>query len=365
MQIVTLTKERYADWDKFCIESNDAWFWHTSDWLEYVLEYKPELKGQSKSFFVISESQIMGICPLILETTQFCEQKIREFSCAGSAGAKPALSNNLSQKKRWQVIKFIFSQVDQLTKENNVVKVSFKSSPLESGFLDSHTPKLNVLSRFGYIDVSLHTQVLDLSKSLNQILKDMRKGHRAAIKRWAGPVECIAFDAGNISQQVIGAYRALHCKASGRETRSPATFDMMFNWIVNGKAVLLSARMDGKFVGFILINTYKNGAYFHSSCNDPAYAHISLSHILTWEAIKMLKNNGIHWYEMGIQQYASLPHNFPSPKEIQISLFKRGFGGFTVPLYIGEKYNSRDYYIQVSTKRIQKYASTLEMRNQS
>src|SRR5262249_24554416 len=62
-EIVPLEPSGYADWDRFCRESDDAWFWHTSEWLQYTLDYRPELKPQSQSFALKSEGEIVAVCP--------------------------------------------------------------------------------------------------------------------------------------------------------------------------------------------------------------------------------------------------------------------------------------------------------------
>ena len=42
MEIVSLSRPYWEKWNKFCIQSDDAWFWHTTWWMEYALKHNPE-----------------------------------------------------------------------------------------------------------------------------------------------------------------------------------------------------------------------------------------------------------------------------------------------------------------------------------
>ena len=362
MQIVPLTKECYADWDRFCLESDDAWFWHTTEWLEFTLHFRPELKSESKSFFVTDGSRILAICPLILEITEYQGQEVKEFSYGGSFGFTPALANELSEAKRDELFKLVFRHVDELARDNQVQRISIECSPLSPRFLNSHLPEHNYLVKHGFIDVSLSTQVIDLSKSLQALRRGMRKGHRYDIDRGIRSLEFMVFDKDNITKVIFEEYRDLHHKAADRVTRPLVTFQMMHDWITQGNAILAAASLQGRFVGFAHVNTYKDGAYYGSAANDPDLpAQTPAGHALQWTVITWLKEHGFRYYETGLQQYGWLPHDFPSEKQINIARFKRGFGGYTVPLFRGEKYWSRQYYLRVGTERLQRYTSSLPL----
>ena len=50
-----------------------------------------------------------------------------------------------------------------------------------------------------------------------------------------------------------------------------------------------------------------------------------------------------------------LSSDFLSTKELSISKFKRGFGGFTVPIFRGEKFYDKEYSLKIYTGRIKGY----------
>jgi len=66
------------------------------------------------------------------------------------------------------------------------------------------------------------------------------------------------------------------------------------------------------------------------------------------------------FYEIGWQNYGHTMSDAPSIKEINISKFKRGFGGFTVPLFRGEKYYDKKFFQEVYQKRINNFATSFD-----
>ena len=363
MEIVPLTKNKYQEWDDFCLESPDAWFWHSTSWLEYSLNYRPEFNSTSLSFMVTENKEILAICPLILEI----RNGIKEFAFGGEMTWTPAPAfADLSPKKREKVINFTFEHIDKLALENKIDWTYLVIPPLTF-------PRYNYLMKQGYIDISLNTQVVDLTQDLKAIHSAMRKGHDYDTDRGLRYLEITIFDKDNITRDVFDGYcYLLHIDPSHTyETRPQVTFDMMYDWILQGNAILVSALLPmdttasftstkmRKYIGFSYITTYKKKAYYGSACSDPEYHQMPIGHTLTWRTIEWLKENGFKYYELGWQQYGNLPYDMPSKKEVEISFFKRGFGGFTVPLFRGEKYYSADYYLKINTERINKYANYL------
>ena len=287
---------------------------------------------------VTENKEVLSVCPLIL--------KGNEFDMFWS----PAFANNLGKKKE-KIINFAFSHIDKLALENKVTRASFMIYPLSF-------PRYNYLMKQGYIDISLNTQVIDLTQDTAAIHSAMRKGHDYDIDRGLKQLSSIVFSTDIISP-IFDYYCELHHKDAGRITRPQSTFDMQFDWTKQGYAILVAAFYNHKCVGFAHISTYKNKAYYGSACSDPEYSHLPIGHALTWKTIEWLKEHGFKYYELGWQKYGNQPYDLPSKKEIEISFFKRGFGGFTVPLFRGEKYYSRDYFLKVNRKRINRYADEI------
>jgi hypothetical protein len=362
LAIIPLTPDRYAEWDQFCLGSPDAWFWHTSQWLEYTLHYRPELQPSSHSFFLIQDGSVAAICPLLIETYNREEGTVREFSYGADAGPAPVLADGLSEKTKRDVPKRAFAYIDELADRLKIVRASFRMSPLASSFWNATSTRINPLLKSGFSDISLATQVIDLSQDEKGLLREMRKGHRADITRAERILQATVLDTDTITQEAFERYRLLHRKAAGRVTRPLATFQMMYDWIRNGLAILSVATLNGVDVGFALISVYKDAAYYSSSCEDPEHNNLPIGHILQWRAIQWLKRHSVRKYEIGLQLYGSQPHAIVSEKESNISFFKRGFGGDAVPLWRGEKFYDKQYCATILRERAEKYAATVIAR---
>lgn len=359
ISIAFLNASNKEDWDNFCLESDDAWFWHTTKWHDYTLEYRPELTPVSHSFLVFAGAEIAAICPLVLETSRGPAGEVRQFSYGGDAAPSPAFSAKLSAKIRKAARRALFEQIDQLAVANRVQRVAFRTTPLAPCFWRSDYPLPNPLLREGFSDISLLSQVIDLSKTKEQLFREIRNDHRNDIKRAEKILSVSIFDNSNITDDHFERYRLLHHKAAGRTTRPRSTFDMMHRWIQEGFAALACASINGEGVGFALINVYKDAAYYSSSANDPAFGELPIGHLLQWRVLNWLKDRGIRCYETGLQQYASLPHALASRKDWNISNFKRGFGGVTVPFFRAEKFYDEEYCRRVLEERAAAYSRTL------
>ena len=168
MKIISLSDKHHSAWDDFCKDSDDAWFRHTTTWMQYTLNHSPELSSDNKSFFIAAGNRILAILPLIIEQKSGIRGKPKELSFGGSFGVSPAISNELSARKRHVMKQKIFEHVDQIALENNVQRMSIRCPVLSANFHKSSFPTPNWLLRYGFIDVSLHSQLLDLSQDISQ-----------------------------------------------------------------------------------------------------------------------------------------------------------------------------------------------------
>jgi len=337
MDLCELTKELYSSWDEFCMKSDDAWFWHTTDWLDYSLALRPEHESKQMSFAVKNNNEIIAICPLIMNNLSGKNVFTYDNEVPGET---PALKNTLPLRQKNKLYQVIFNHIDQLAKANNVHSCLMKINPIASAFTFLHGSRFqyNYLMRFGFFNTSLNTQIIDLSKSLEQLMFEMRESHRYDIKRGDAIYTTTIFDSNTITKEIFDQYREMHHKAAGRITRPLETFEMMYQMIKNKKAILCVTEHNQKTIGCAYVNTYKAGAFYSSSSDDPdVCTPVPVSHCIQWNIIKWLKNNGFVYYEIGLQQFSDQLYNHPSKKDISISKFKRGFGGMTMPRFSGER----------------------------
>lgn len=377
MEIISLTSEHYAVWDAFCLESNDAWFWQTSRWLEYTLRYRPEYAPVSHSFFLREGGRILAIAPLVLETIG-CT---REFSYGGDYGFTPAFASGLHERERRRSMAVVFGEIDRRARADAVARVRFRFPVLNTGHIEGTAERYNYLTEFGFLDTSFQTRVVDLRQPLETLKRDMRHGHRADIARAAKTLTAHLYDAGSIIPEVFESYVALHhraqearhegainqkdlslsdgARATEGGSRPRATYDIMYDLILRGEGCLIGAKKEDQWVGFSYFFLFKGGAYYGSSCNDPEVQNLPIAHVIQWYAIEQLRERGAKFYEIGWQHFGPTLTEIPSPKEIAISHFKRGFGGMTVPLFRGEKYYDKEYFSKIYKARLEAYVDTI------
>lgn len=355
MEIVPLTKNLNSKWNRFCLGSDEAWFWHTIDWIDYLLIYGLSDQTKSLSFFIVDSKEILAVCPLLISQNK----KVKEIFCRGFSLDSPALSNKLNKKRRLEILKMSFNHVDKIAKEYRVARSVFKISPETKNFLSSRKIPFNFLDTFGFINTSGYTKILDLLKSESELWSDIKKKQRYEINKAKRYFRVKILTNKNITLKIIKQYQTLHQKAAGRKTRPNKTFLLMLSWIKKRRAILLNCLLKDKPIGFVLINIYKNSAYYHSACNHPKFIKKPIGHLLQWEAIRWLKNNGFQFYNIGEQKITSQIYSLPTEKEINISYFKGSFGGRTYPFYIGEKYYSKNYFLKMFNKRIKEYAKKI------
>ncbi len=357
MEIISFNDTERNLWDNFCLESDDAWFWHTIDWMNYVLEYEPDYRPQQLSFFIKNDNKIVAICPLILET----HGNIKKFGFSGFAGPMPALANGLTVKMKDKIYDFIFKHIDEQANCLGVSRTVFRYSPLAKSFTIPNFAQNNHLLKYGYIDISFSTQILNLSMSYKDLKCEVRKGHKYDISRASRLLDIEIFDKDTINREIYNKYCQLHHKDAGRITRPQSTFDMMFDWIKSGCAVLIGARLkeDNSFVGFSYLINYKDASYYTSACKDPVYEDMPIAHFILWEAIKWLKENNFKYFELGWQLYGPMINHKVTDKEYNISKFKRGFGGMPVTQIIAEKYYDKEYFEREYFTRINKYKDSI------
>lgn len=374
MEIIPLIK-KFEEWDEICLDSDDAWFWHSSMWIEHTLipDYKPELNTQSLCFMVKRNNKTVAIVPLFLEEYTLENKKYNEFTMKGEYIPSPALVNGLSKKERKNILDFIFRHIDELAIKQNVSRSKIRIPPLAPASLQKCVSTFNFLMRYGYIDSSLNTQIIDLNKSLEMLRLDFTHGHDSAVDKAAKHLKLFVFSKDNITWNVFNQHVQMHHKVTERlsgnrkksSVRPLRSYEMWYEMICKGYGVLLCAEMitkPGYFIGGSYLHLYKKDAAYSCSRNDPDFERdIPIGQFIQWNAIKWLKENDFNFYETGLQQFGPLPYNLASNKEINIGRFKKGFGGETYPLFSGEKYYSKEFYLKVNEKRIKDFANLVEI----
>ncbi|OEU67730.1 MAG: hypothetical protein BBJ57_06300 [Desulfobacterales bacterium PC51MH44] len=315
-------------WQSFVERNNVSWR-YSPERMEYEKVYCHKTLIQDCSFVIKKDDLPVAICPLFLEE----QNEHHFFSSDLGYQTAPFISSCLSEKQRKKIERLCFEEIDKLAKKNGVVKCMRQIDPVIGGY------SYNVLTKYGYLDASLQTVIVDLRNEIKSLWSTLRKSFKSLINNGKENFNILIMDSENPDYEIHEAYRKLHHKTSGRITRPLKTFDMQFEDLKNDRAILIGLKEKERFVAFSYFSHYQNSVYYGSSSDDPDYeSKIPLEHCIIWAAIEYYKKRGFSFFEVGVQQFRTQFFDHPSQKDLNICFFKRGFGGKIIPFYRGIKY---------------------------
>ena len=174
------------------------------------------------------------------------------------------------------------------------------------GFLDLMingvlSPASKFLLSHGYHAEPVYTHVIDTA---NDKWANVRKSYQNLVNRETDI---------HLSTDMM-KYMKYHIEQSGRRTREPRTWKIQQQMIDVGEGFLIE-KGDMEGAAFFMHND--KWAYYASAKCD------GNSHSIIWHGIQECKRRGIRFIEMGEQIFHG------NEKMINISNFKRGFGGKT------------------------------------
>lgn len=342
-----------AGWDRAIGASTGGWFWHTRAYADFLLELGSSRGAADHSFAIVDKNEVIALCPVFVDEAE----DVRVFGCGGEPIAFPAVVREAAAAQCDRALAFYVEELARLAATLGVAYVRSKVPALAAAHVHSAPPPINPMSRLGFIDLPLATQVIDLAPAVETLWSAVRKGHRYDIRRAEKICETLLWDEASITLEAFQRYQALHYKDAGRVTRSQRSFDMMLEWIQSGQALLLEATHGGEPAAFVLLILYGAGAYYGSGCKNPDLADLTASHLLQWTAVQRLKAQGYSHYDLGVQYFGPQWWHVPTDKELGIARYKRGFGGHTCALHLSEYFYSPEFRARTLRGRSDRLAS--------
>lgn len=283
-------------WDAFVARWPDAWWWHRSDWLDYTLRCRPELRDASAAV-VGGRGDVVGVVPALVDADGVVDFAGRPH---------PAYEYDLVDP----------SAVRRYLVDSGVKRAITSGRPDQS-----------------YTGRGYRTRVLELAVDGDPVSDatlwaGVRSSYHSPIRR-AEEQYSIQIVADCASGRAIDECRAIHAEAAGRMTRPPETWTMMGDWVDKGLAVVaLGVALDGHGadgVGYAYAFYWKQWGYYGSGAS---LRRDGLGAALQWALIRWLRDVGVRRYELGY-----VPEH-PTQKDIAIQFFKQGFGGCDWPVEV-------------------------------
>ena len=175
------------------------------------------------------------------------------------------------------------------------------------------------------------TQIIDLTKEPLNLHGEIRKSYKSLINKGKRELDIKITE----DPLLLSQFHALHRQVSGRETRSHKTWDIQAEMLKQKEAFLVCGFFDKYLLAgdFFIYN--EHCCYYGVSASagreqDIIHPEVSgqfkfplNTHALIWRAIMHAKELGCKRLEMGEQLFCG------NEKLVDISMFKRGFGGQT------------------------------------
>lgn len=249
----------------------------------------------------------------------------------------PVISDEIlnNQEKLEQILKILFEKVHQIAKENKSLQFRFDPNVIiDLGNIQKEiweqnfaVDQENLLQKvFGNIGLKksnkevqpIHTIMLDISKSEDELLKQMhqktRYNIRLAKKKGVEVIESEDFKSffellkQTTTRQQFGAY--------------PVKYFEDILKLDNTKLYL--ANYQGKNIAGILCTYYKNVATYLFGASSDEFRNVMAPHLLQWTAIRDARKKGFEFYDF----WGAAPKDSKVKQEKSwqgITRFKQGF----------------------------------------
>lgn len=322
MEIERLTQENLEEWDDFAKNSDTAWFRHTSAWQKYSMCCRFDSDSKNYSFFVKQNREIVATVPLITEYN-YENRSEQRFAFYGDYTPLPAFKNDCGINKK-ALKTAINEEILRVARENNVTSGIFCIDPLIEKTYQNDFVLFDMMGDGGKLHVTT-TNIADLRLEEDVLLREMRKGHKAAIKQALKKdgYRVDIFDDTNVTKEILLKFKEIHKIDAGRQTRTDESWDCMYEWILAKNAVLVMLYVDeiGDYCSGLFAITYKKGVYYGSfSTTDSKILNGLGGYIMQWRTILYLKAHGYETYDIGRNIY-----NTDNLKLKEIAKYKRGF----------------------------------------
>lgn len=204
--------------------------------------------------------------------------------------------------------------------------------------------------------IHLHAQLtlqLDLTKSEEELMMDMRKNTRYALRKaLSGDIKVEK----TTDPASIQAFYELQRETAQRQKFVPFSYSYLHEqftvFAVENMAYLYSSYHQNKLLAQAFIIFYGDEAVYHYGASTQAGREYPGAYILQWEAIQEAKRRGMKRYNFwGITHEHEKNHRFYG-----LSIFKRGFGGEEVEYLPAQDLilNKPLYLINTSIEQLRK-----------
>ena len=305
LQIITVTQK--AVWERFVLSQAPQSFLQSWNWGETnrLLGKKIWRVGLDVN------RKLVGVALIIKETAR-----------RGSHLVIPG--GPLFDWQDDEVVSVFINYVSRLAREEKVWFVRVRPEIPDSGSAREY------FSKAGFVRSHMHlhaqnTWVLDISRSLGDILAGMRKTTRYLVKK-SGTIPELEIYMSNTTRDVVtlSGLQEQTVKRHNFVGFSRSAFDAeMTSFGGDNEALLFVCKYKGRPVAAAIIIFYAKVAYYHYSGSSLLFPGLPSSYFLQWAIIQEAKKRGCSLYNF----WGISPTDDPKHRFYGVTVFKKGFGG--------------------------------------
>ena len=201
----------------------------------------------------------------------------------------------------------------------------FRISPT----IETNTKTQGILQTAGFHASPIHmhselTWILDITPHEDDLLRNMRKGHKSAIKKSLKEDLTITISK---NPKDIDIFYKVYEKTVDRQKFIPYTKKYFLNefehFLQSDEVRWFFAVYNNEVISVAMILFSKNSAFYHHGASIFTYPNIPAGQLLQWEIIKEAKKRGCSFYNF----WGIAPEDKPKHPWRGFTRFKTGFGG--------------------------------------
>lgn len=322
------------EWNSNIEKLAECPYTYSTLWHEFQKEYSRPYLIADESFLLLQDNVPIAVVKVFIEED---DKGNRYIGWDRGFLESPYIICTLPGNRYKKIQKEIMLKVDEIAIHYGCKRTMYKLDVLSNPDFKNYECNFNWLMQFGYLDYSSISRIIYLGKNENELKQDFRKGTKSEIKK-GETLNIIIKDYSNISKQDIIECREIYEYDAGKVTRTSELLEYYYLLISQNMGLLGFAELNGKKIATMISVYYHGSAYYllYAEKTDQANK-TSPGYSLQFNMIKSLKNRNVLYYDMGEQVFGKTHYNDPDFKEINISLYKRGFGGYMVPIFRGIK----------------------------
>lgn len=225
----------------------------------------------------------------------------------------------------WQseaTAKVVLARIREIAKENHCVFVRIRPQ------LERTPENLKLLKSLGLRPSPMHlaaehTILIDLTKSEEEILAEMRRQTRYEVKR-AEKQEIVVHT--NRSEKIFREFHTVQAETAKRKGFIPPSLDMLLaehKGLGEHATIYIASTAEKAPIAYGLIVTCGKEADYYEAASTELNYRLPGAYALIWQVIKDMKAEG---YER-LNLWGIAPPNQPHHRYAGVTTFKTGFGG--------------------------------------